>query len=308
MAGGPVWNARRWPEALLWTAAAMIVGGAHVGAAAWLLAEDPVVMADNAPPTAIMIDLADEAQAAETDITDIAPDQEDGEESTPSTPVDAPQEPAPDEPVPDEPVPDAAVEKPVEEPAPPEKVVEDTPVEEMTETPEDPVAPVADAAVPLPMARPTPPPREKTEKPPEKKKPEKKEVRKRAQPQAAASQAKKKARAQVRKSERTAARQSSSGGLFSPSPAKWQSRLLAHLQRKKRYPSGARSRREEGTAYVRFSIDTAGNVLSVRLAASSGFPELDAEVVALVKRASPVPAPPPGVSRTLTVPVQFDVR
>ena len=97
-------------------------------------------------------------------------------------------------------------------------------------------------------------------------------------------------------------------GTGAVSPARWQSRLMAHLERRKRYPSGARSRREQGTAYVRFTIDERGNVLSASLARSSGSAELDAEVLSLVRRASPVPAPPPGVNRTITAPVQFRLR
>ena len=61
-------------------------------------------------------------------------------------------------------------------------------------------------------------------------------------------------------------------------------------------------------AQVRFRIDAQGHVLGVALARSSGFPELDAEVLAMVRRASPVPAPPPGAPLDLTVPVQFRVR
>ncbi len=92
------------------------------------------------------------------------------------------------------------------------------------------------------------------------------------------------------------------------SPATWQSRLMSHLERRKRYPAGARARGETGVAYVRFRIDDAGNVLSANLARSSGFPELDAEVVDLVRRASPVPAPPAGVNKNITAPVRFSVR
>jgi len=74
---------------------------------------------------------------------------------------------------------------------------------------------------------------------------------------------------------------------------------MAHLERRKRYLSGARSRGEQGTAYVRFRIDDGGNVLSASLARSSGFPALDNEVVEMVRRASPVPAPPPGSTKPL---------
>ncbi|HEY0121277.1 MAG TPA: energy transducer TonB [Rhizobium sp.] len=97
-------------------------------------------------------------------------------------------------------------------------------------------------------------------------------------------------------------------GFGSVSPAKWQSRLMAHLERRKKYPPGARSKGEQGTAYVRFRIDDAGNVLSAGLARSSGYPDLDQEVVELVKHASPVPAPPPDVNKTITAPIKFDMR
>ncbi|WP_415012690.1 energy transducer TonB family protein [Amaricoccus sp.] len=41
---------------------------------------------------------------------------------------------------------------------------------------------------------------------------------------------------------------------------------------------------------------------------SSGFADLDAEVMALMTRASPVPAPPPGANRTITVPINFNLK
>ena len=68
---------------------------------------------------------------------------------------------------------------------------------------------------------------------------------------------------------------------------------MAHLERHKRYPPGARQRRKEGVVHVRFTIDPGGNLQTVQLARSSGHPELDDAVLALLRRASPVPAPPP---------------
>src|SRR5690606_2548112 len=109
-----------------------------------------------------------------------------------------------------------------------------------------------------------------------------------AKQQAPQQTAQRKAQVQVQRSDRNAAQQSSSG-VSAVSEARWQSRLIAHLERRKRYPSASRSRREEGTVHVRFKIDDRGNVLSVSLARSSGHPALDEEVLALVRRASPVP-------------------
>ena len=83
---------------------------------------------------------------------------------------------------------------------------------------------------------------------------------------------------------------------------------MARLERAKRYPSGARRRGEEGVAYVSFAIDPQGRVLSAQLARSSGHSELDQEVLALVRRASPLPPPPPGVPSTITAPVKFAIR
>ncbi|MBE1236514.1 energy transducer TonB [Phaeovibrio sulfidiphilus] len=100
----------------------------------------------------------------------------------------------------------------------------------------------------------------------------------------------------------------------SPSPAvlqTWQGRVLAHLERRKRYPASARSRALQGTAHVAIVIDRSGQVLSAALRTSSGHAALDREAVELTTRASPLPAPPEeirGSTITLVVPVQFSLR
>jgi len=130
----------------------------------------------------------------------------------------------------------------------------------------------------------------------------------RPQPSQATAQAMFQAKARLQQAARTAAPQTSSGA---PSPAQiadWQSRLMAHLERRKRYPAGARSRRERGIVHVRFTIGENGQVLSASLARSSGYADLDNEVLSLLRRASPVPAPPPGFSRNIIAPVKFDVK
>ena len=72
----------------------------------------------------------------------------------------------------------------------------------------------------------------------------------------------------------------------------WQSHLLGHLARYKRYPEHARRRGIEGTSQVRFRLDGHGRVLSVALARSSGNAALDRATLAMIRRASPVPKPP----------------
>lgn len=81
--------------------------------------------------------------------------------------------------------------------------------------------------------------------------------------------------------------------------------VSAHLARYKQFPADARSRGTGGTAAVSFTIGGGGAVTSVRLAAGSGVASIDAEVQAMVRRASPFPPPPGGRAQSFTVPVSF---
>jgi periplasmic protein TonB len=88
----------------------------------------------------------------------------------------------------------------------------------------------------------------------------------------------------------------------------WQGRLLGRLEQFKHYPQDAQYRREQGVAYLRFSMDRTGRVLSANIGKSSGHSELDQETLALIFRAEPLPPPPPEVPGNpieLVVPVQF---
>lgn len=295
-------------ELTLWGVAGLASLAVHIGGAAWVMREMPVEMADSAPPPAIMVELAAEPEAINTDANEISEQAENSQEIKSDTvePVEQPEEiveqPTPEEIQPEQPVKEVAEAEPelvdIPEPEPEPEI---DPVEEQVMTE------LENVEVPIPVFRPTP----EEKKPVEKPKPKKQEVAKRPvrKKPAPSSKASTEAAAQVKQSNRNAANQRTAGmGFGSVSPAKWQSRLMAHLERRKRYPSGARSRGEQGTAYVRFRIDDAGNVLSASLARSSGFPELDNEVAEMVRRASPVPAPPPGVNKTITAPVRFTVR
>lgn len=91
----------------------------------------------------------------------------------------------------------------------------------------------------------------------------------------------------------------------------FQQRLLAHLERHKRYPRIARRLRQEGTAYLRFTMDRDGRVMDYRLERSSGHEALDDEVRELIQRAQPLPRPPAEMGNStleMIVPVQFTIR
>ena len=88
----------------------------------------------------------------------------------------------------------------------------------------------------------------------------------------------------------------------------WRARIVAHLQRNKRFPAGVQS---AGTASVRFTIDRNGRVLSSGLLGSSGVSTLDAEAVAMIGRSNPFPPAPTDIRGgpfSFSVPVRFTQR
>lgn len=86
----------------------------------------------------------------------------------------------------------------------------------------------------------------------------------------------------------------------------WQKELGAHLAKYKRYPEN-RSQ-TDAEIVVTMSLDRSGHVLAVNVNRSSGDSAFDHAAVAMVERASPVPAPPPLVADeglTFSLPVVF---
>ena len=85
-------------------------------------------------------------------------------------------------------------------------------------------------------------------------------------------------------------------------------KIVAKLNRLKKYPPAMASKRIGGIVTVNFTIDRGGNVISFRMASGSGQPALDEETIALLKRCSPFPDMPKELSQTtinLTMPIQF---
>ena len=91
----------------------------------------------------------------------------------------------------------------------------------------------------------------------------------------------------------------------------WEGQVLAALNKVKRYPRAAMSRRQQGIPYIRFVLDRDGRVISASLECSSGFAALDDEAASLPKRAQPLPKPPNHVKGDrieMIVPVEFFMR
>ncbi|GGF51269.1 cell envelope biogenesis protein TonB [Azorhizobium oxalatiphilum] len=257
---------------VLWCLAGLCVAALHGGLLYAVLNPSAPPEPPAEAPAAIMVELAPLPVAPDVPEQDVAPG--------PPMVMSQAATPAPDQEVPEE--------------------TEEEPVAE-AEVPPIPVQPSDAMITQVPMPEPAP------ERPrAEKRKPVKpKEARSRPQdrsalnaPATAAPQA-----APVRNAATNAA--PSVGMAASVSPTSWRNRLVAHLNRHKRYPPGA----GRGTATLAFVIGADGAVRSARLARSSGDAALDSETLALAQRASPVPAPPPdlvqGGTMLLAVPIRF---
>jgi periplasmic protein TonB len=298
-------------EVGLWTAAAAFVVFAHVAIAYTIQAlrpldppveaNEPALMIDLAPiffstPEAVEVEPVSKEVAQET-VEPVDDVQETVEEQVETAELEKPVEPETAEPLLVEP---ETVEPEVAEPeiAEPELTAPEVTAPEVTAPEVTEVMPEVVAALPEP--------RPIIEEPQEKKPVRKAEPRKQVEkpaPKKEVAKAELKAKPAARAS--VASRAAKAPSI---SPARWQSRLSAWLNRHKRYPRGAKSRGEEGVVSVSFAINEAGVVLSARISRSSGNSELDQAALDMLHRASPVPPPPPGVSGKIAVPVQFNLR
>jgi periplasmic protein TonB len=109
----------------------------------------------------------------------------------------------------------------------------------------------------------------------------------------------------------TAAARLPSASMERAALANWQSQLLGHLKGYLRFPRQAERSRQEGVALISVTVDRQGRVLNARIDRGSGYPLLDGEAVATVRRGSPVPAPTADIRGdpvTVTIPIQFALR
>jgi len=114
-----------------------------------------------------------------------------------------------------------------------------------------------------------------------------------------------------RRAARPAAPAPAAARLDSDAMPNWKSRLLAQLERYKRYPDEAQRRGEHGVTQLAFDVDRHGGVHDVRILRSSGSPLLDRATLALVRRAAPLPPPPADLSGRripIVVPIRYSIR
>jgi len=78
--------------------------------------------------------------------------------------------------------------------------------------------------------------------------------------------------------------------------AGWQKKVVKLVSEKQVYPRAAMSKELEGRARVKVSIDRTGAITSYELVQSTGHELLDAEVIKLMDRINPLPAPPASLS------------
>jgi len=101
---------------------------------------------------------------------------------------------------------------------------------------------------------------------------------------------------------------SGSGFSSAASMAAYAGSLSEHLTKHQRDPHPARTRRTQWHGTVSFSMDANGYVTSVNVAKGTGVKVLNEEMIAMVRRASPFPAPPDGEPKKFDAPVTFDLK
>jgi protein TonB len=101
------------------------------------------------------------------------------------------------------------------------------------------------------------------------------------------------------------------GAAAAAATASYDALIVAHLLRFKQYPEASRAAGEQGTALLSFAVSRTGQVLSRHIGRSSGHPALDADTLALLRRAEPLPAFPPEMrqaSKNFSVPIAYMLR
>ncbi|CCD87156.1 Energy transducer, TonB [Bradyrhizobium sp. ORS 285] len=285
-------------ERALWTTAALVVAGLHVGLAVGYLLLRPAPQGRAEAP-------AFDVVFTPAVVSEPAPAIQDAPQAEP-TPK--------DEPAKDEPVAREAVAEPVPQPSSepePQVMAQPVPVPEVTPTPEPapqvalaPEPPRADDVV-LP---PPPPPKPIEAKPPEAKPapervehkpPERKVEKKPAPPKQVAALPSRPARSAAAPNAGADSEGARQGR------ASWNSEFIAHFRR---YNTTASGGKEGGTVSVSAVIARNGRLVSRRIASSSGSATVDRAALELVDRAQPFPPFPAEMTQaqtSLVIPIRI---
>jgi len=309
----------------LWGSAALVVLAVHVGGG-WYLsrsldapeemaAVEEAMLVDLTPMLETSPDSVESETLTEEPATEMAVAEEVVEAETPveQTPVteEAPSESMAEEitPVEPEPVEPTPVEPEITEPEPvepepvepdladPEPVEPDVVTEEVIDVP---TVALPDTDVPLPVSRPEPP-REIVKERPARREPVREQPRRteprREEPRQPQRRVTQEARPQPRSQASTQQRASSAPRVSS---RRWNSQVASRVQRAAQ--RAIRRIRGTGTVQIAFTVNGSGAVSNVRVARSSGNPEIDAAVASAVRGIS-LPATPDGTATPVTIPV-----
>jgi len=91
----------------------------------------------------------------------------------------------------------------------------------------------------------------------------------------------------------------------------WQKSVAKKIAKKQTYPRAALRKELEGKIKVEINVDRDGNILAHSVTESSGHDVLDREIPKLMKRVSPLPAPPADASDsqlTMVVPLAWALQ
>lgn len=252
--------------------------------------EEPLPAEETTPP----VEPSPSADITETEETPpaepasiVEPIDPDPAETSPAEPSQGTETAAPEmlEARPAEPT----IAKEAAEPATPEELPEP---EEQPEAVASVVLPQEN--IPIPSPRPQPPRAKRAETKPE---PQNQPPRTAPATPRQTAKAKEKAPAAEKSPARPSSASSASrqGGATAGATAAYARRLIAHVERHKRYPREAARQRIAGTAGLAITIDRQGRLAGASLAKRSGHAILDKEALAVARRAAPYPRPPEGV-------------
>ncbi|QKY09994.1 TonB family protein [Janthinobacterium lividum] len=89
----------------------------------------------------------------------------------------------------------------------------------------------------------------------------------------------------------------------------WEGKVLARMERFRRYPTASRAKQEQGVVYLRCRIDRDGQVLAAAIERSSGSAALDQAALDTLQRAAPLPRIPKERPDPLelSIPVEFSI-